>query len=108
MLDTAKNKSILKENETMVKILCVCGIGLGTSMMAKMQVEKLCDEVGLKADVEPLDAGSLRGHKSDLVITTTSIAKTLGNMDTPVVVIENFANKAALREELIPILEGLK
>ena len=92
----------------MVKIVCVCGIGLGTSMMAKMQVDKMCSEVGLRADVEPLDAGSLKGHKMDLIITTTSISKTLGDVPAPMVIIDNFAAKEKFRQELIPILEKLR
>lgn len=92
----------------MVKILCVCGIGLGTSMMAKMQVDKICNEIGLKANTEPVDAGSVKGQKVDLIVTTTGIAKVLNNKDVPMVVIDNFADKKKLREILMPVLEELK
>jgi len=93
----------------MVKIFCVCGIGLGTSMMAKMNVDKMCKEVGLEADVEPIDAGSVKGQKADLIITTKSIAKAIGNINVKkMVIIDNFVNKDKLRSEIIPILEELK
>lgn len=92
----------------MVKILCVCGIGLGTSMMAKMQVDKLCQEIGLKANTEPIDAGSAKGQKADLIVTTTGISKVLKGTNIKMVIIDNFANKGELRSVLLPVLEGFK
>ncbi|HYE82072.1 MAG TPA: PTS sugar transporter subunit IIB [Clostridia bacterium] len=92
----------------MVRILCVCGIGLGTSMMAKMQVDKLCQEIGLKANTEPIDAGSVKGQKADLIVTTTGISKVLKGIGIKMVVIDNFAKKEELRNILLPVLEELK
>ena len=93
----------------MIKIFCVCGLGMGTSMMAKMSVDKLCREVGLEAKVEAIDAGSVKGQKADLVVTTGGIARALGQLKIDeMVVIDNFVDKKKLREELIPVLERLK
>ncbi len=88
------------------KILCVCGAGLGTSLMAKMKVDKLLKEVGLKADVEATDAGSVRGQKVDLIVTTEAISKALGEIaGVKLVTVRNFANNNEFRESVLPILE---
>lgn len=93
----------------MVKIFCVCGIGLGTSMMAKMSVDKMCKEVGLKADVEAIDAGSIKGQNADLIVTTKEIAKALGEIkSSKLVIMDNFINKEKMKKELIPVLEQFK
>lgn len=92
-----------------IKILCVCGVGLGTSLMAKMTVDKLLAEIKLDASVEALDAGSAKGQKADLIVTTTGIAKALGDLrGAELVTVDNFADRAALRAKLLPVLEGLK
>jgi len=91
------------------KILCVCGAGLGTSLMAKMKVEKLLREFEIRANVEATDAGSARGQKVDLIITTEAISKALGKMDeVKVVTVKNFADNEEFRSSIIPILEEFR
>lgn len=92
-----------------MKIYCVCGIGLGTSMMAKITVDKICKEIGIKADVEAIDAGSVKGQKVDIIVTTSGIAKALGNVKVnDLVIVDNFVKKNLIREKLIPVLEKYK
>ena len=88
-----------------VNILCVCGAGLGTSLMAKMKVDKLLKEVGLKANDEATDAGSVRGQKVDLIVTTEAISKALGEVSgSKKVTVKNFADNAEFRNSVLPIL----
>ena len=35
----------------MIKIRTVCGNGIGSSLMAANNVKKICEEMGIKADV---------------------------------------------------------
>ena len=39
----------------MLKILTVCGLGQGTSLILKMNVEQVLGDMGIQADVEHTD-----------------------------------------------------
>ena len=43
-----------------MKILAVCGMGLGTSLILRMNAEKALKQLGIEADVEVSDMGSAR------------------------------------------------
>jgi ascorbate PTS system EIIB component len=75
-----------------VKILAVCGMGLGTSLILRMNAEKALRQLGVEADVEVSDMGSARALAStaDLVLTSEELAEQLGPVKPKVVVISNF------------------
>jgi PTS system ascorbate-specific IIA component len=86
-------------------ILTVCGNGLGTSLFLKNTLEQVLDRWGWGGliTVEATDTVSARGKAkdADLILTSGEIARALGDVGVPVVVIENFTSQreidAALR-----------
>ena len=44
-----------------MKIVTVCGMGFGTSLMVKMAIDDLLSEIGFDAEVEASDVRSSRG-----------------------------------------------
>lgn len=44
-----------------MKFLAVCGFGVGSSMILKMTLEKVCRERNLDCEVENTDISSARG-----------------------------------------------
>lgn len=86
-------------------ILTVCGNGLGTSLFLKNTLEQVLDRWGWGGliSVEATDTVSARGKAkdADLILTSGEIARALGEVGVPVVVIENFTSQkeidAALR-----------
>ena len=44
-----------------LKILAVCGMGVGTSMLLKMQLDKAIKALDISADVEIADISTARG-----------------------------------------------
>lgn len=86
-------------------ILTVCGNGLGTSLFLKNTLEQVLDRWGWGRliTVEATDTVSARGKAkdADLILTSGEIARALGDVGVPVVVIENFTSQreidAALR-----------
>jgi PTS system ascorbate-specific IIA component len=86
-------------------ILTVCGNGLGTSLFLKNTLEQVLDRWGWGGliTVEATDTVSARGKAkdADLILTSGEIARALGEVGVPVVVIENFTSQreidAALR-----------
>ncbi|NIA24830.1 MAG: PTS ascorbate transporter subunit IIB [Gammaproteobacteria bacterium] len=91
-----------------MKVLAVCGMGLGTGLILKMQAEKVFDKLGVDAYVEVADIGSARAMAltAEMVITSSELAEQLGDVKAKVVTIRNFIDldemtskvKAALEE----------
>ncbi|MBL1075036.1 PTS sugar transporter subunit IIA [Nocardia sp. 2] len=89
-----------------VKILTVCGNGVGTSLFLKSTLEKVLAQWHWSpyVNVEATDTISAKGKAGEAVAVLTSgeIAKTLGDVGIPVRVIENFTSTAevdhAMRE----------
>ncbi|GAA0179126.1 PTS sugar transporter subunit IIB [Clostridium sediminicola] len=86
----------------MLKIYTVCGNGIGSSIMAKMKIEEICEEYGIKADVESTDFNSAQGKPCDLVVTIKELAKQFENKD--VAVIRSYTNKRKIKEDILEIL----
>jgi len=75
-----------------VKILAVCGMGLGSGLLLRMQAEKALKELGIQADVEVADIGTARALAStaDLIVTSEELAQQLGQVKPKIVTITNF------------------
>jgi PTS system ascorbate-specific IIB component len=85
-----------------VKILAVCGMGLGSGLLLRMQAEKALREIGVQADVEVSDMGSARALAStaDLILTSEELAQQLGGVKPPIVTISNFIDLREMVEKL--------
>ena len=56
-----------------MKILTVCGNGIGSSLMLAMKIEELCKEEGIDAQVESSDFNSAQGKNVDLIVTVKEL-----------------------------------
>jgi PTS system ascorbate-specific IIB component len=77
-----------------VKILAVCGMGLGSGLLLRMQAEKALKKLGVQADLEVADIGTARAvaATADLIITSEELAQQLGKVKPRIVTITNFVN----------------
>ena len=75
-----------------MKILAVCGMGLGSGLLLRMQAEKALRQLGVQADVEVADIGTARAVAvtADLIITSEDLARQLGTVKPRIVTITNF------------------
>ena len=75
-----------------MKILAVCGMGLGSGLLLRMQAEKALKQLGIEADLEVADIGTARALASsaDLIITSDELAAQLGQVKPKIVTITNF------------------
>ena len=89
-----------------MKILAVCGMGIGTSILLKMNTEKVLRALGKddSIDVEAADIGTARGAARDaeIVLISADLAEQLGTVSAKVIVIDNFLSL----EEITSKLEG--
>lgn len=75
-----------------MKILAVCGMGLGTGLILRMQAEKALQRLGVDADLEVTDIGSARAMAmtAEMIITSSELADQLGEVKAKIVTISNF------------------
>jgi PTS system ascorbate-specific IIB component len=87
-----------------VKILAVCGMGLGSGLLLRMQAEKALRRLAVDADLEVADIGTARALASsaDLILTSEELAQQLGQVKPKVVTITNFIDL----EEMVTKLQA--
>lgn len=88
-----------------MKILTVCGSGLGTSFMVEMNIQQLLKEMGVSGvEVDHSDLGSATAESADIFFLARDIAEggaSLGN----VVVLDNIIDLDELRTKLTAVLQ---
>jgi PTS system ascorbate-specific IIB component len=82
-----------------VKILAVCGMGMGSSMMLKINLLAALKELGVTAEVEHCDINSLRGANPDLIVAAADLAGTCHG-HSPVIALTSIMNKTEIRQKL--------
>ena len=58
-----------------MKVLTVCGMGFGTSLMMLMTIQEIASKHGKKVEGEATDLGSYKGKPCDLIVASSEIAK---------------------------------
>ncbi|CAA7603016.1 protein-Npi-phosphohistidine-sugar phosphotransferase [Acididesulfobacillus acetoxydans] len=87
-----------------MKILAVCGMGFGSSMVLRMTIESVLKEMGIKANVTTADVGTAKTEKADLIVTSAEFANLLKSKDTPIVTIKNYVDKNEMKAKLSVVL----
>ena len=70
-----------------MNIVCVCGLGMGSSLILKMSVEKAMKELGVECDVEHWAAGTMDGMKCDLIVAAEDFREEMSNRPNVVFVV---------------------
>lgn len=91
-----------------MKIVVVCGMGIGTSILLKMTAEKALRAMDVDADVEAADIGTARGaaRTANIVLTSQELVEEIGDVPAQVIVIKNFTDVAEVTEKLQEHIEG--
>lgn len=88
-----------------MKIITVCGNGIGSSLMLAMKIEEICKEEDIDAQVESSDFNSAQGKSADLIVTVKELAEQFENRKT--VTIRSYVNKKKIREDVLPTIKEL-
>ncbi|MFW5794881.1 MAG: PTS sugar transporter subunit IIB [Bacillota bacterium] len=92
-----------------MKIICICGMGLGSSVIAKMNIENVLENLGVEAQVDTCDIGSIRSVEGNLYVTTRELEENLpDNIKDKTVVLTNFVKKDEIEEIMEPIIKKIK
>lgn len=84
-----------------MKITCVCGMGMGSSLIAKMNIDSILSSEGIEAEVDNCDLGSVSSKDSDWYVTTRELADNMPeNTKGKTIVLSDFINVDSMREEI--------
>jgi PTS system ascorbate-specific IIB component len=83
-----------------MKILCVCGLGQGTSLILKMNVETVLSQLGIAADVDNTDVSSASSEQPDFIITSKELAESLASHPSKIVIVNNYFDMEEIKQAL--------
>lgn len=87
-------------------IVCVCGLGMGSSLILKMTVDKALKELNVTGhDIEHWDAGTVDSRNADLIVTSADFESRFAGRDN-VVYVTNAVNKEEVKGKLKAYLES--
>ncbi|SDG44834.1 PTS system, ascorbate-specific IIB component [Facklamia miroungae] len=84
----------------------VCGNGLGSSLILKINVDKILKEIGKTAEVEATDVGSAGSSGADLIVTTSQFKNNLQSINKEVIYVNNVMDKEDLKAQLVAYFEN--
>ncbi|MCI5774060.1 MAG: PTS sugar transporter subunit IIB [Erysipelotrichaceae bacterium] len=84
-----------------MKILAVCSVGVGSSMILAMTIEKACKELGVDAEVSNSDSSGARGADCDVIFTSEELKGELeGTIHQPIYAIKRYMDLAEVKSAL--------
>lgn len=84
-----------------MKILAVCGFGVGSSMVLKMSIDKVVKELGLKATVENTDLSTAKATPADVYFTSNELLPELqASVKAPVYSVKKYMDVAEVKAQM--------
>jgi PTS system ascorbate-specific IIB component len=96
-----------------MNVLAVCGLGIGSSVMLKINVGKILDELGVKDYLlNVADIGTAKSIPFDMVVTSVELADVLKQGVPPekhfrILSINNFISKDEMRVKVADCLKQM-
>jgi PTS system ascorbate-specific IIB component len=95
----------------MVRIVAVCGAGLGSSFACQMAIEQAMQALGVNAKVSHTDTSTISAiiNDADIVVSGKNYQKLMEKktLPKPVVFLNRLVDKAEITEKLTPILKEM-
>ena len=85
-----------------MKIVTICGAGIGSSGILKVNAERVLRRLDIEADVVAADIGSLAGVAGDaqVILTSSEFIDAIGETFADVIVIDNYFDTDELTTKL--------
>lgn len=90
-----------------MKIVTICGAGIGSSGILKVNAERVLRKLGLEATVVAADIDSVKEVAADaqVILTSAEFVEAIGKTFADVIVIENYFDTDELTGKLRDALE---
>lgn len=85
-----------------MKIVAICGAGIGSSAILKVNAERVLARLGIEADVTAADIASVKTAAADaqVILTSAEFVEAIGKTYADVIVITNYFDSAELSRKL--------
>lgn len=83
-----------------MKIMAICGSGLGSSFMVEMNIKKVLKKLNIEAEVEHSDLSSATPDAADLFVMAKDIADSASVAQHQLIVINNIIDINELETQL--------
>lgn len=85
-----------------MKIVAICGAGIGSSGILKVNTERVLKKLGLEAVVTAADIASVKSAAADaqVILTSAEFVEAIGKTFADVIVIENYFDQNELESKL--------
>lgn len=85
-----------------MKIVALCGVGIGTSAILKVNAERALERLDISADVTAADIASVKLAAADaqVILTSSELVPSIGKTNADVIVIDNFFDLDELTAKL--------
>ncbi|MEK3889688.1 PTS sugar transporter subunit IIB [Bacillus sp. FSL K6-3431] len=90
-----------------MKIVTVCGMGFGTSLMLLMDIQSIAKGHGYELDGEAVDLGSAKGKPCDFMVASSEISAELIDEPVEVISINNLLDKEEIESKVMPVIQKL-
>ena len=89
-----------------MKIVAICGAGIGSSGILKVNAERVLKRLDLEADVTAAHLASLSTDAADaqVILTSAEFVDAIGPTNADVIVIENYFDTEELTRKLVEAL----
>ena len=92
-----------------VKIQAVCGFGCGSSLFLRMRIDEILQKYGYSATVFCGDVATCCAIECSAIFISAELAeRIIGRAKVPVIVINNFMNKAEVEEKTLAYMKSLE
>lgn len=92
----------------MLKILVVCGNGLGSSFLMEMNIKKVLAQIGATVEVDHCDLTSAKGYRADIIVGTRDITDQLKGKSKELVELNNILDLEDMKTKIIAALGKFK
>ena len=92
-----------------IHILAVCGFGVGSSLLLKINISNVAKANKVEVEVETGDVATATSTPCDVIFTSKELAETMkARAKVPVVVINSFVDKKEIAEKLLKVAKTIK
>lgn len=88
-----------------MKIMAVCGSGLGSSFMLDMNIKKVLSKLGIEAEVDHSDLASVTENMADVFVMGKDIASSASINPDKIVVLDSIISLVELENKLVEKLK---
>jgi len=90
-----------------VKIVAICGAGIGSSGILKVNAERVLSRLGIQADVTAVHLATLDADAAgaQIILTSPEFVDSIGKTNADIIVVQNYFDTVELTTKLQEALE---